>query len=151
MSSGSNSKTINVLVKKEGFGLTFTWQKVPWYIGEIRTHMLVYEKGGVIKHIKAPARVKVELPDLWRKKMRDDVIFQTMSTKRFGISLKQREKLFYKVCYSTSSRIYHVTRESQDEQRPVLLSAHLLLKICWEIPFMETCYIPFFFFYKIHL
>ena len=33
-------------------------------IGEIRTDILVYEKGGVIKHIKAPARVKVEFPDL---------------------------------------------------------------------------------------
>ena len=34
------------------------------HIGEIRTKMLVFEKGGVIKHIKAPARVKGELPDL---------------------------------------------------------------------------------------
>ena len=45
-------------------------------IDEIHTDILVYEKGGVIKHIKAPARVKVELPDLWQsvtKLMRDDV------------------------------------------------------------------------------
>ena len=34
------------------------------HIGEINTDILVSEKGGVIKHIKAPARVKVELPDL---------------------------------------------------------------------------------------
>ena len=34
------------------------------HIGEIRMEILVYEKDGVIKHIKAPARVKVELLDL---------------------------------------------------------------------------------------
>ena len=34
------------------------------YIGEIHTKNLVYEKGEVIKHIKAPAIVKVELLDL---------------------------------------------------------------------------------------
>ena len=34
------------------------------HIGEIRIDILVYGKGGVIKHIKAPARVKVEFPDL---------------------------------------------------------------------------------------
>ena len=33
-------------------------------IGEIRTDILVHEQDRVIKHIKAPARVKVELPDL---------------------------------------------------------------------------------------
>ena len=37
------------------------------HIGEIRTFILVYEKGGVKKRLKAPARVKVELPDLWKK------------------------------------------------------------------------------------
>ena len=42
-------------------------------LGEIRTDILVYEKGGVIKHIKAPEKVKVELPDLWKKFMCDDV------------------------------------------------------------------------------
>ena len=34
--------------------------------GEIRTEILVYEKGGVIKHVKAPAIKKVELLDLWK-------------------------------------------------------------------------------------
>ena len=34
------------------------------HIDEIRTDNLVYEKGGVIKHFKAPARVRDELPDL---------------------------------------------------------------------------------------
>ena len=34
------------------------------HIGEIRTFILVYEKVGVVKRVKAPARVKVELPDL---------------------------------------------------------------------------------------
>ena len=33
------------------------------HIGETHKDMLVYI-GGVIKHIKAPPRVKVELPDL---------------------------------------------------------------------------------------
>ena len=37
---------------------------LPLHIGQIRTAMLVYEKGGVLKHIKAPARVIAELPDL---------------------------------------------------------------------------------------
>ena len=31
------------------------------HIPEIRKEILVYEKGGVIKHIKAPAIVRVEL------------------------------------------------------------------------------------------
>ena len=43
------------------------------HIGEIRADILVYEKGGVIKHIKAQARVKVELLDMWQNEMRDDV------------------------------------------------------------------------------
>ena len=43
------------------------------HIGAIRTHILVYDKGGVIKKNKAPARVKIELPDLWQNEMRDDV------------------------------------------------------------------------------
>ena len=34
------------------------------YTGEIRTKILVYEKGGVIKHREAPAINKVELLDL---------------------------------------------------------------------------------------
>ena len=33
-------------------------------IGEIRTEILVYEKGGVKKHVKAPAINKVEGLDL---------------------------------------------------------------------------------------
>ena len=35
----------------------FQFESYP-HIGEIRMDILVYEKGGVIKHIKAPARVK---------------------------------------------------------------------------------------------
>ena len=31
------------------------------HIPEIRKEIFVYEKGGVIKHIKAPAKAKVEL------------------------------------------------------------------------------------------
>ena len=34
------------------------------HIGEICADILVYEKGRVVKHIKATARVKVELPNL---------------------------------------------------------------------------------------
>ena len=34
------------------------------HIGEICTDILVHEKSGVIKHIKVPARVKTELPEL---------------------------------------------------------------------------------------
>ena len=37
------------------------------HTGEIRTEILVYEKGGVIKHVKAPAINKVDLLDLWKK------------------------------------------------------------------------------------
>ena len=42
------------------------------HIGEIRTKFLVYEKGGVIKHIKARAIVKVELTDLQKYRMHED-------------------------------------------------------------------------------
>jgi hypothetical protein len=31
------------------------------HTGEIRTEILVYEKGGVIKHVEAPAKNKVDL------------------------------------------------------------------------------------------
>ena len=34
------------------------------HICEIHTEFFVYEKCGVIKHIKAPARVNVKRPDL---------------------------------------------------------------------------------------
>ena len=34
------------------------------HIDEICMDVLVYEKGRIMKQIKAPARVKVELPDL---------------------------------------------------------------------------------------
>ena len=34
------------------------------HIGEICPEILVYEKGGVIKHVEAPAINKVELLDL---------------------------------------------------------------------------------------
>ena len=38
----------------------FEWHP---HTGEIRTVILVYEKGGEAKHIKQPARVKIGLPD----------------------------------------------------------------------------------------
>ena len=34
------------------------------HIGEICTDILVYEKGGVIKHIKAPARIELPHDDV---------------------------------------------------------------------------------------
>ena len=34
------------------------------HTGEIRTKILMYERGGVIKHVKAPAINKVEFLDL---------------------------------------------------------------------------------------
>ena len=43
------------------------------HTGEIRTEILVYEKGGVIKHVKAPAINKIDLLDLWKNGRRDDV------------------------------------------------------------------------------
>ena len=43
------------------------------HTGEIRTKVLVYEQGGVIKHVEAPAINKVELLDLSKNGPRDDV------------------------------------------------------------------------------
>ena len=37
---------------------------------------------------------------------------------------KTKGIFFYKKCYSTSSRTFQITSESEDEQRPVLVSAH---------------------------
>ena len=58
---------------------------------------------------------------------------------RCGISLKQREIFFYKKFYSTSSRTFQITMESQDEQRPVLVSAHSPPKIRRKILYRK-CY-----------
>ena len=41
--------------------------------GEISTEILVYGKGGVLKHVEAPAINKVDLFDLWKNGPRDDV------------------------------------------------------------------------------
>ena len=38
------------------------------------------------------------------------------------------KKIFYKKCYSISSRTFLITRESEDEQRPVLVSAQKYAK-----------------------
>ena len=43
------------------------------HTGEIPTEILVYEKGGVIKHVEAQALNKVELLDLWKNGPCDDV------------------------------------------------------------------------------
>ena len=42
------------------------------HTGEIRTEILVYEKGGIIKHVEAPAINKVERLDLGKNGHRDD-------------------------------------------------------------------------------
>ena len=44
----------------------FQFELLP-HTGEIRTEILVYEKGGLIKHVKAPAINKVDLLDLGKK------------------------------------------------------------------------------------
>ena len=115
--------------------IQFQWHP---HIGEIHTKILVYQKGRVIKNIKAPARVNVELPDLWKNRMVWQcgiaifvkkffsyviVILKIARVTRFGISLWQSDKLLYKKYYSTSSRTFVITRESEDEQKPVLVSA----------------------------
>ena len=66
------------------------------------------------------------------------VILRIARVARFRISLKQSEKLLYKKCYSTSSQTFVITRESEDEQKPVLISAHPPPKILWKLAFTET-------------
>ena len=43
------------------------------HTGEIRMEILVSEKCGVIKHVKAPAINKVDLLELWKNGPCDDV------------------------------------------------------------------------------
>ena len=90
------------------------------HTGEIRTEILVYEKGGEIKHVKAPAINKVELLDLWKmdlvtmwnrvKYFITDCSTSCMSVlllaTRFGISLWHYSFRSYKMCYSRSSHIW---------------------------------------------
>ena len=42
------------------------------HIGEIRTEILVYGKGEVIKHVDAPVINKVELLELWKIRPLDE-------------------------------------------------------------------------------
>ena len=87
------------------------------HTGEIRTEILVYEKGGVIKHVETPAINKVELLDLWFVTMWNRVKYfitdcstscmsVLLSATRFGISLWHYSFQSYKMCYSTSSHIW---------------------------------------------
>ena len=85
------------------------------HIGEIRMDIFDYEKYWVIKLNKVPARVKVNRNSL-------------------KYHYNKGKKSFYQKCYSTSSRIFHITSESEDEQRLVLVSAHPPPKL----PTMET-------------
>ena len=43
------------------------------HTGEIRPEIVVYEKGGIIKHVEAPAINKVDLLYLWKNGRCDDV------------------------------------------------------------------------------
>ena len=56
---GSSPPSIFLMIQNKM--CQFQWHP---HIGEIRTEILVYEKGGVIKHIKVRAIVKVEPTDL---------------------------------------------------------------------------------------
>ena len=64
----------------------------------------------------------------------------------FGILLYNTAKILYKMCYSIPSCIFLITRESADEQRLVLVSAHSppkkysSLKLEYLDP--QICYIP---------
>ena len=60
-----------------------------------------------------------------------------------------REKYFTKSAFFPGHLFFFITRESQDEQEPVLNCAHPLLKIHPKLPFKEayipqprTCHIP---------
>ena len=103
---------------------------------------------GVIKHNKATSRVKAELPDLWKKKnvwqsgIGSNILLKTrmtvlVSAIRFGILPLSSANQFNKKCYSWLSRNFLITTESNDEQRPILVSAHSPPKIRWKLPFTE--------------
>ena len=47
------------------------------------------------------------------------------------------KNVFTKKLYSISSHIFHITRETEDEHTPVLVSAHPLPKIRQKIPFTK--------------
>ena len=87
------------------------------YISVIRTKILVHGKGGVLKHVKSLVINKVELLDLWEKKMwnREKYFITNCSTSCmsvllsatwFGISLWHYSFGSYQICYSTLSHIW---------------------------------------------
>ena len=87
---------------------------------EIRTGISVYEKGGVIKHVKAPAINKIDLLNLckmdlvtmWNRVKYFITNFSTscmsvlLLATRFGISLWHYSFRSYIMCYSTLSHIW---------------------------------------------
>ena len=89
------------------------------HTGETRTEILLYEKGGVMKYVKAPAINKVDLLDLWKKdlvtKWKRVKYFITncstscmsvlLSATGFGISLLHYSFRSYKMWCSTLSHI----------------------------------------------
>ena len=52
-----------------------------------------------------------------------------VSPTQFGISLESSAKILFEKCYFNLSRSFMITRESKDEQRPVLVSAQRPPKI----------------------
>ena len=101
------------------------------HIGEIRTKMLVYEKGGTIKHVEAPSINKVELFDLWKIDLvtmwnrvtyfitdcSTSCMSVLLSTTRFGISLCHYSFRSYKMCYSTLSHLWTFVSPWQPRRR----------------------------------
>ena len=69
----TDSKVMSTLVIKK---ITANWPGCKILYGdipEIRMDILLYEKGGIVKHINAPAIDKVQLSDLLKHRTHDDV------------------------------------------------------------------------------
>ena len=116
------------------------------HIDEICMNIMLYEKSWVIKHLKEPPRVKVELPDLWQNKIRENMEKgQTFFWKTWGrfvfvrpwdmvwnITIKEGKNYFTKKGSLTLLHTFLITRESEDEQKPVLVSGYPMPKIHWK-------------------
>ena len=87
---------------------------------------------------------KIELVTMWNRvkcvitNCNNNNWKKFVSATQFGISLQHSAKILHKKCYSTLSLILLITRESEDEQRPVVISAHRPTKIRRKLPFTET-------------
>ena len=104
-------------------------------MGEFCTKYFVYVKGWILKHIKAPERVKVGLLDLCKKKnvwwtgIALSIKYFWTILKQHGLEYQYNVPQFFLNCFSSPLRIFPTTRESEDKQRPVLVSAHPSPKI----------------------